>query len=299
MRTYLECVPCFVRQALDATRMVTSDASVHERVLRATLRLATDMPFDRPPPWMGQRIHRLLREATGNPDPYREVKRQSNALAWALYPSLKERVRASQDPFATAVRLAIAGNVIDFGCKSAVSDDDVHQAIEDALNDPLDPDAVQDLRRAIGKSDDILYLADNAGEIVFDRLLLEEMPTDRVTVVVKGSPAINDAMREDAEAAGLTSLVAVMDNGSDVPGTIPEECSDAFQARFERCDLIIAKGQGNYETLNGVDRNVFFLFKAKCPIVAREIGCEVGQIVVSRPCSRHDEASAKGAASGR
>ncbi len=280
MRTYLECIPCFLRQALGASRMVTDDPAVHERVVRETLGLVAEMPFDRSPPWMGQQIHRLLREATGNPDPYHEVKEHSNALALALYPALKERIRASADPFAMAVRLAIAGNVIDFGCRTHLDDDEVHDAIEDAMGSSLDEVAVPALRRAVEEAEEVLYLADNAGEIVFDRLLIEEMPMDRVTLVARGGPVINDATREDAEVAGLTSLVTVMDNGSDVPGTILESCSPSFRTRFELCDLVIAKGQGNYETLEGNNHNIFFLLKAKCPVIARDIGREVGHMVV-------------------
>jgi uncharacterized protein with ATP-grasp and redox domains len=281
-----------VQQALGASRMLSTDPAVHERVLRETLRLVAEMPLDRSPPWMGQHIHRLLRGATRNPDPYYEVKKQSNALALALYPMLRERIRASDDPFATAVRLAIAGNVIDFGCKSNLDDDEVHEAIEDAMSaHSPDPDdvAVDDLRRAIERAGDILYIADNAGEVVFDRLLIEEMPTDRITLVVRGGPVINDATREDAAAAGLNSLVPVIDNGSDVPGTILESCSPSFQTRFEQCDLVIAKGQGNYETLRGNDHNIFFLFKAKCPVIARDIGSEVGQMIVWHNGRRRDE----------
>jgi uncharacterized protein with ATP-grasp and redox domains len=282
MRTYFECVPCFLRQSLDAARMVTDDARIHERVLRETLRLIGEMPFDRPPPWVGQRIHKLLRDATGNPDPYRAVKRHSNALALELYPRLKQQVRASLDPFAMAVRIAIAGNVVDFGCRNRLGDDEVLRAIDDALDGWIDELVVASLRRAVHEAGDILYLADNAGEIVLDRLLIEEMPADHVTLVVRGSPVINDATREDAEAAGLNDLVAVMDNGSDVPGTILETCSSSFRSRFEECDLVIAKGQGNYETLSGVDQSIFFLFKAKCPVIARDAGSEVDQMVVRR-----------------
>ena len=269
--------------------MVTDDPAVHERVVRETLRLAAEMPFDRSPPWMGQRIHRFLREATRNPDPYREVKERSNALALGLFPALKERVRTSADPFATAVYLAIAGNVIDFGCKSHVGDDVVHQAIEDALEHSVDDAALTGLRRAVDEARHILYLADNAGEIVFDRLLIEELPRERVVLVVRGGPAINDATREDAEKAGLGSLVTVMDNGSDVPGTILETCSSAFRDRFAQSDLIIAKGQGNYETLSDEGPRVVFLFKAKCPVIARDVGCEVGQMIVCHGSRERDQ----------
>lgn len=280
MRTYFECVPCFVRQALDASRMVTADAAVHERVLRETLRLVAEMPFDRPPPWLGQRIHKLLRDATGHADPYRDVKRHSNALGLQLYPALKQRVRASAAPFAAAVRMAIAGNVIDFGCRNQLGDGEVLEAVNDAMDGLVDESAVAALRHALDGAQDILYLADNAGEIVFDRLLIEEMPLERVTLVMRGSPVINDATREDAEAAGLDALVQVIDSGSDVPGTILEACSPSFRTRFAECDLVIAKGQGNYETLSGEHQDMFFLFKAKCPVIARDVGSEVGQMVV-------------------
>jgi uncharacterized protein with ATP-grasp and redox domains len=262
--------------------MVTDDALIHERVLRETLRLVAEMPFDRSPPWVGQRIHKLLRDATGNPDPYRAVKRHSNALALEVYPALKEQVRGSSDPFAMAVRMAVAGNVVDFGCRSDLGDDEVLRAIDDAADAFIDELALASLRHAVHEAGNILYLADNAGEIVLDRLLIEEMPANRVTLVVRGSPVINDATREDAEAAGLSDLVTVMDNGSDVPGTILETCSPSFRSRFEECDLVIAKGQGNYETLSGSDQRIYFLFKVKCPVIARDAGTKVDQMVVRR-----------------
>ena len=265
--------------------MITDDRATHERAMRRTLRLVAGMPFDCSPPWMGQRIHRLLREETGNSDPYRGVKRHSNTLALGLYPTLRRRVRDSVDSLTTAVRLAIAGNVIDFGCRTHVGDGEIHQAIEDALQETSDEAVVEDLRRRVEEAKDILYLTDNAGEIVLDRLLIEQMQTDRVTAVVRGGPVINDATREDAETTGLTSLVTVMDNGSDAPGTILDTCSAEFRDRFARSDLVIAKGQGNYETLGRGDREVVFLLKVKCPVVARSIGCDAGRSLVchSRP----------------
>jgi uncharacterized protein with ATP-grasp and redox domains len=282
MRTYLECVPCFVQQALDAARRATDDESVHECVVRETIRLAADTPFRRSPPWIGQRIHRLLRDVTGNPDPYHEVKRRSQALAMRWYPVLRSDVLGSGDPFAAAVALAIAGNIIDFGCRSELGDDEVRRAVEDAIDTPLSEAAVAGIREAVDAASDVLYLADNAGEIVFDRLLIEQMPRDRVTLVVRGSPVINDATREDVVEAGLDSLVAYMDNGSDAPGTILESCSSIFRSRFARCDLVVAKGQGNYETLNEHEKSMVFLFKAKCPVVARDVGCEVGQMIIAQ-----------------
>ena len=123
-------------------------------------------------------------------------------------------------------------------------------------------------------------LADNAGEIVFDRLLIEQLPIDRVTVAVRGYPVINDATLDDAETAGLTDIVDVISNGSDAPGTLLDDCSEAFRSRFEEADLIIAKGQGNYETLAQSPRPIFFLLRVKCPVVARDLDYPVGSMVV-------------------
>jgi uncharacterized protein with ATP-grasp and redox domains len=128
---------------------------------------------------------------------------------------------------------------------------------------------IEAFRKRAASAADILYLADNAGEIVLDRLLIESLGPERVTVAVRGHPVINDATLEDARTAGLTDLVTVLANGSATPGTVLDGCSDEFRQRFERADLVISKGQGNYETLNEVARDIFFLFKVKCPVVAK------------------------------
>jgi len=290
MKTFFDCIPCFVRQALDSVRLVTDDESIHERLLREVLREAGKMDLRQSPPEMGQHIHRLIRELTGERDPYRRIKERFNRLALDLYPELEARLQSSTDPMATAVRLAIAGNVIDFGVNSHLNEAHVHQAIEQALTTPFDGD-VETFAAAVSDAEGILFLADNAGEIVFDRLLIEQMPPGKVTVTVKGSPVINDATMEDAETAGLTELVEVIDNGSDAPGTILEDCSEGFRRRFDKADLIIAKGQGNYETLSEVEKDIFFILKAKCPVIARHLGCQVDSMVLRR--SRCVKAGAK------
>ncbi|MGD8450945.1 MAG: ARMT1-like domain-containing protein [Phycisphaerae bacterium] len=287
MQTCLECVPCFVRQALDASHLVSNDPSIHERVLRQTLALAAQLDFQQSPPWVGQQIHHFLRQATVCDDPYLPAKQQANQFALALRPMLAERLAEATDPFALATRLAIAGNIIDLGCKTRVRDEEIRRAVEDALRTPLDPQALARFRAAVDAATKILYLADNAGEIVLDALLIAKLPVERVTVAVRGRPVINDATRDDAAAAGLTELVPIIDNGSDVPGTILASCSSEFRQQFALADLIIAKGQGNYETLNDVDQNIWFLLQAKCPVIARDIGCPVGQAVLCTGSRNH------------
>ncbi|MCK4625504.1 MAG: DUF89 family protein, partial [Phycisphaerae bacterium] len=265
MKTFFDCIPCFVRQSLDSVRMTTTDEAIHERLLREVLRSLAEMDMRQSPPAMAKRIHRIIREMTGQADPYHDAKERFNRLAMDIYPELAARVERSANPLETAVRLAIAGNVIDMGVNHNLSDEHVHEGIDHALDAPFEADMAA-FGEATSNAGDILYLADNAGEIVFDRLLIKQLSAEKVTVVVKGSPIINDATMEDAETTGLTELVKVIDNGSDAPGTILEDCSDDFRRRFDEADLVIAKGQGNYETLSEAGRDIFFILKAKCPV---------------------------------
>ncbi len=281
MRIFLDCVPCFFRQALDAARLATDDKQVHERVLRGFLGIAKELDMRQSPPIIGQKIHRLVRELTGTQDPYRDIKRRFNNEALRLYPKLRERVLNSKDSLETAIRLAIAGNIIDFGVSNRLNESELAKVIEECLSADSSDMELESFRRAISDSEDILYLADNAGEIIFDRLLIEQMPIEKVTVVVKGSPVINDATMEDALLAGLPRVLEVIDNGSDAPGTILASCSQSFRDRFDRADLIVAKGQGNYETLSDVDKNIFFVLKVKCPVIAEHLGCDVERVVLT------------------
>jgi uncharacterized protein with ATP-grasp and redox domains len=282
MKTFLDCIPCFFRQSLDAARLVTDDPSIHEQILRNAFDVIKELDLHQTPPAMAQQIHRRIRQLMENPDPYRELKKQYNTLAMDIYSSLEATVHSSDDSIENAVRLAIAGNIIDLGVKTSVSIEDIHKTINDSLTASIDASAITKFKTDIENARDILYLADNAGEIVFDRLLIEQLPTEKVTVAVKGFPIINDATLLDAAETGLTDIVNVIDNGSDAPGTILETCSKDFVIRFEQADLVIAKGQGNYETLSDVKKPIYFLLKAKCPVVAADLCCEIGNMIIHK-----------------
>jgi len=281
MKSALDCIPCFVGQGLNAARLATSDQRVHERVLREVLQRASQADLARPPALFGRWIHRLVRELTGQPDPYLAIKQQSNRLALELLPGWRERLQTAEDPRQAAVKLALAANVIDFGIKGDLTAEQIPTALESSFAAPLMGD-VDGFFAAAERATDILFLADNAGELVFDRLLLELLPRQKTTVVVKGGPAINDALLADAQVAGLEGLVALMDTGSDGAGIVLDDCSAEFQRRFTHADLIIAKGQANFGSLDGCGQNIFFLFKVKCPVVARHIGQAVGSLVLHR-----------------
>jgi len=279
MRTYLDCLPCFIRQTLDAARMASLEPLIQESLLREVLLWASRMDFSSPPPAFARRIHRRLRELAGDSDVYAAVKKESTETALRLLPGMEALVQQSNDPFGTAVRLAIAGNVIDFGVGNAVRDQDIEASLRHSLETPLQG-CYEEFMQAVSRARNILYLADNAGEIVFDRLLLEQLGPARVTVAVRGAPILNDATLQDAQAAGLDSMVSLIENGSDAPGTLLDECGEEFKRRFSAADMIIAKGQGNFETLTGTAGTIFFLFKVKCPVVASQTGFPVGTNLV-------------------
>lgn len=275
MRSSLECIPCLVRQTMESVRHTIADEARREELLRKFLREIADMDFTQPPPAVAQKVHRALRLECGVDDPYRDAKDRFTAMALDLLPSLEARVESSADPFGAAVRLAIAGNVIDLGVNGDLTEEEALRTMNSALDLPVVGD-VNALADAVRSARSILYLADNAGEIVFDRPLIRALPEGRVTVVVRGAPVINDAVMRDAVAAGIPDLARLIDNGSDAPGTILTDCGDEFRREFEAADLIIAKGQGNYETLCEENAPLFFLFKVKCPTVERHCGLPLG-----------------------
>lgn len=282
MHLYLDCIPCFIRQSLDAARRVTDDEQIHEQIVRSVIKLANDLDMHQSPPVIGQLIHRLVREMVKADDPYHGIKQRFNDLSLKLYSRLRRRILESKNPLETAIRLAIAGNVIDFGVKSQLQEIELEETIEQCLTGSFALNQGEAFRRAVHEAERILYLVDNAGEIVFDRLLIEQLPVDKITVAVKSFPVINDATMEDAVHAGLPQMVDVIRNGSDAPGTILESCSQDFRDTFENADLVIAKGQGNYESLSDIDKNIFFILKVKCPVIARDLECETGEMILRR-----------------
>lgn len=251
-----------------------------EKVLKQALSLISNMDMSTPPPVVASRIHRIIKEVTGDLDPYLQVKEKYNREALDLYPYLKSLVQNAEDKFSMAVKIAIAGNIIDFGSRSTSEDLNLKDSLEEVLSQSPAINHMDYLKSEIEKASNILYLADNTGEIVFDRVFIEHILPENITLAVRGKPILNDANYEDVVFVGLANLVKVIDNGDDVPGTYLESCSKEFQEAFNSADLIISKGQGNYETLSDVEKNIVFLLRAKCDCVSREIGCNFHDILV-------------------
>jgi hypothetical protein len=286
MKTYLDCFPCMLRQALEAARMANADVEQQRAVLNRVMELLAMVPVDNTPAETGYHVHRIVREMTGVRDPYRLVKEEATSKALPLVPRLREIVAQADDPLEQAVRIAIAGNIIDFAPDKVMNPSKDIQftlkaTLERVLHQPLAINDLEALRRALSKAQRVLYLADNAGETVFDRVLIEilEQP---VIYAVKGGPTLNDATQEDAVVAGLGEVAEIVSTGSDAPGTVLESCSPAFRQLYDQAELIIAKGQANHEALGEGDGRLFFLLQVKCSVLGRELGAEPGSIILKQ-----------------
>lgn len=278
MKTYLDCYPCLLRQALSAARRAGASENQQHDILLKTMEELSAFPPNSTPPQLAYRIHQQVQQLTNNIDPYREDKVQATQQALALYPELKKKVSEASDPLEMAVRIAIAGNIIDLGVAESY---DLNATLKRVLTQAFAINDLVSLRSTLARSKSVLYLADNAGETVFDRVLIESLDLS-VSYVVKAGPIINDATYEDAVAAGVDQVAEIIDNGSNAPGTLLNQCSELFRKRFAQADLIIAKGQANYESLSDRSAPIFFLLQAKCNVIAQDLGITEGGAVLKQ-----------------
>jgi uncharacterized protein with ATP-grasp and redox domains len=283
MKPRPDCYPCFLRQAHIAARLTTKDEGRHLRVQKEISGLLNRTDFSKNPPFIATLIFRKTYEVLGAKDPYLGVKREYNRKVKALFPALAAQMKRSKDRFATAVRLALAGNIIDFGILEKF---DLQATIDETLRARISPGAIRRFRQKIKNARSILYIADNAGEIGFDSFLLDEIrllnPSAELVLAVKGAPVINDATTVDARYFGLHKKAHLIDTGGAWVGTHPSLSSKVFSRAFAAAGCIISKGQANWESLEELgDPRITFLLKAKCPIVATALAVRLNDIVIA------------------
>jgi hypothetical protein len=276
MQTYPDCYLCILRLALEAARLTGADEASQMAVMGRSLEALRQVDPAVSPSEVAEITHRAVREITGVDDPYRAVKKASTQTALALYPRLKQMVAEAADPLDVATRLSMAGNIIDVILPGKV---ELEPVIERCLTQPYAGDGLPALREALARVSQVLYLGDNAGETVFDRILIETLPVS-VIYAVKSGPVLNDAIFEDAVEAGIDRVAHIVETGSDGPGTILSHCSPDFLRLYDQAELVIAKGQANYETLGDQDSRVFCLVQVKCPVIGSHAGAEVGSILI-------------------
>ncbi|MFH0887445.1 MAG: ARMT1-like domain-containing protein [bacterium] len=282
MKSLPECKICLARQTYDCAKLISNDPKVQEDIISKVLPIIDSLDISNiSPPEATALVHAKIREITGADDVYKPLKVEYNKLALSLYPELKEMVAESEDRFEAALKIAMAGNVIDFGAHSAF---DVEATLDEVMADSEISGSPQDLEKQIGRAKKVLYIGDNAGEIVFDKVFIEEIAAEGKEVVyaVKSSPALNDVLMEDAEFCGLTEIVKVIESGSGNAGTMYEDTTEAFKKIYHEADVVIAKGQGNLETLRDPKglKDIFYLLKVKCPYLADKLGLVMGKVTV-------------------
>lgn len=285
MKATNACLPCMIGQAYNTAVLCTTDPALQKAILDETLRRYTGMPLDQSPAVLSQVAYETCRELSGVQDPYGDLKRQCNAAAMELYPHLRARLDASADPLRDALVLAVAGNIIDLAIAQQY---DLEEDVVGLLEHGFDREDIAGFRQAAATAERILYLADNSGEIVFDRLLIETLGPDRVTLMVKAGPIVNDVTREDLPQVGLEGLVRVVDTGCNYFGFPWEYVSEAAREEFRAADMVISKGHANFETVTelGPEANkTWYLLKVKCQEVARQTGVSCGDIILcAHPC---------------
>ena len=283
MKVHYECAACFLRQTREALDLATDNESLKMDITEKVLKIVSkNFNNDSVSNVIGTEVHRTIKEETGNNDPYIKERKISNDIALDFLPQV-EKILREGNTLKNYIKVAIAGNVIDFGALGL--DMDMESLIINTMKKDPVLDSTEDLEEELKRLKTIIYLADNIGEIVFDKILIKKIKEYDVDVVValKEKPILNDACIDDAIKIGLDKFAKLTSTGTDSIGIIEEDVSAEFMELFNKSDMVIAKGLGNYEGLGEMDlkdKPVFCLLNAKCPPVARDIGVELGDNIV-------------------
>ncbi|WHH59508.1 ARMT1-like domain-containing protein [Petroclostridium sp. X23] len=277
MEVYLDCLPCFLRQVLETTRMITNELDVQDKIMQDTIGLVLQYKRYKYSPELGRDMHNIIKKYTDIADPYKTIKEKSIELAEDLYPSLKHFLyRKYDNRLYWALKVSAMGNIIDYAINHHI---DIKACIENELEKEFAINDIERFEKQFRNAKTLLIIGDNAGETVFDKVLIEDLLQLKITYAVRSEPIINDATYEDAYASGLSEHCNIISTGCNAPGLILEESSKEFSDIFRHADIVISKGQGNFETLSDVDREVFFLLKVKCPVVANLVNVDVNEYI--------------------
>lgn len=267
-------------QALRAASIGTDDASLFAKASRAVLEIGPDFNLDLSPAANATLAVKAVTQAIGNPDPYRSAKIAQNKAALRLEETAKRTIEASFDRVARALIISCIGNVIDLGAQDSF---DLEDEFSSASEQDFARADLDEFRKRLSGARKLLLIADNSGEILFDRIFLDTLPPAVAkTVVVKSGPIINDATVDDALMVGLDRTARIITTGGSELGVKLEDCPGELLQELRDADIILAKGHANFETLNEENMGIFFLLKAKCDVVAHELGVATGSLVLVR-----------------
>lgn len=279
MQTNLDCIPCIVNSFIRLLKTGDLTDIKKEQALRRLLSFIAEMDYKKSPPVLGREMHRMMREELNDHDPYHEIKNKYNRMMLDMYSEFEEMVNNSNNSFDMAMRLAIAGNVIDFGPQDEFN---IMDTINRVILSKIAIDDSKSLKNDLSEANSLLYIGDNCGEIVLDKLFLETINIPNKIFAVRGSPVLNDSTFDDAITVGIDKIATVITTGDNAPGVVLESTSDEFKKIFSSSDIIISKGQGNLEGLIGQQENIYYLLVAKCQLVGNILGAEKGDFIVKK-----------------
>jgi len=279
-----DCVECIIEQIKKATTVLQCDKQLSKEIEEEIVKRSHHFSFDHTPPWVARDAYEYLAQRTNMEDPLESIKQSSINTALEFVPFVNEKLSNSKDPLFTAIKASVAGNVIDFGAKEQFDLKDEIQNVFDtnfAIND------YETFKKNLQTINKLMILADNSGENVFDKILLETLnkhyPHIKLFYATRGKPIINDITTKEAYQIGIDEVATIVDSGVDTPGLETSRANKEFNDLYKTMPLVIAKGMGNFECLEALrDERIFFLFKVKCNVVANSIGQDVGSIILKR-----------------
>jgi uncharacterized protein with ATP-grasp and redox domains len=277
---HIDCEQCLYRQIRELFKKHhIRSASVRDKIMGEIRNYVNNKEIENiSAPEASRYANKIIQSHSGIKDLYFEEKQTYNQLLLGLYDELMTNIRSAGNPKNAALRYALAGNIIDFGPPRSF---DIHLALASALKKEHAIDHSEVLFGELRKAKTVLYLGDNAGEIVTDKLFISTIRHQNLYFAVRGAPVMNDVTLEDAYFVGMDKVARIISNGYDAPSTLLTHCSPEFLDVYEQADMIISKGQGNLEGLIDEEhKKIFFLLTVKCDIMGEKVGAKVGDVVI-------------------
>ena len=269
MKLHADCLPCLARGALGRAKDIPDGEKKTEYMRRVCEILGAADPSYDSAPLLDAMTRRLGQELLGIHKDFTEIKRRYNALILGIYDRLRARVRAADDPLLAALQISMVGNYIDFNMLGEVTEEGALRLLDEASNREIDAAELGHMREDLARGGELVFVHDNCGEVALDKLLIETIrelyPDIHAVSLIRTRPVVNDVTWEDAEQVGLSEVSEILDNGfPDLPGTQIDKLPADVRARVENAALLIAKGQGNFESMIESGLNIYYIFLSKC-----------------------------------
>ena len=272
------CIPCIINQSYNAAKLFTNgNKDLQLKIIKEACEEVKKVNSDFTAPLFAKSLQEIVEKNLRIKNPYKKIKEKNLDEAEKFIPYLSALLENSEDRIEWAVRIAAAGNIIDIGANPNFN---ILDEINKISSDNIDLSELPNFKNGLENSNFILYIGDNYEEALFDKFLLDELKDKRVVFAVRSQPILNDITLIDARNLGIDKICEVIESGSKIAGTNIKECTNEFMELYRNADMIIAKGQGNYETLLNEERPIYFLFKVKCEVISQRCGKPVGRGVL-------------------